>query len=341
MKFEKVIITEWGESSFSLGSYVKKNDLNFIDTCTDINNFNVNSKIVFAGEFCSLQHTNTTLGAYESGISSSLQLLNTLQAPKNIAIVGAGIAGLAAANFIKKNNINVTVFESSNRPGGRVHTHQSNGKFFEQGASIIHNASHFKNPIVHLAKMTGCTFLTPRHLNNNLFIKNGYNKILTPLLSNIDVFYNTSVKNIISKKDGVVINTHNTSELRFDGVVVAVPHTIIKNEIITFNGQQENILNIFNKLLTTYHEKIGMVFSSQWWQQGEYEYDIVFNKRHIRNCASQSIDVEKWDRINEHSYSYDKPFLVGHLIHDSTISAKDTLYQAHNIFNTLYSRARK
>ena len=40
--------------------------------------------------------------------------------PSSVVVIGAGFAGLAAANYLKKKKINVTVLEARNRIGGRV-----------------------------------------------------------------------------------------------------------------------------------------------------------------------------------------------------------------------------
>lgn len=45
-----------------------------------------------------------------------------LAKPSSVIIIGAGFAGLAAANYLKKKKLSVTVLEARNRIGGRVHS---------------------------------------------------------------------------------------------------------------------------------------------------------------------------------------------------------------------------
>ena len=54
---------------------------------------------------------------------------------KKIAIIGAGITGLSSAYFIKKQDptIEVTIFEASNRPGGKIQTYRHEGYTIELG----------------------------------------------------------------------------------------------------------------------------------------------------------------------------------------------------------------
>ena len=53
---------------------------------------------------------------------------------RDVIIIGAGVAGLAAARELSRANFNVTVLEARNRIGGRVYTHDS----VELGAEFIH-----------------------------------------------------------------------------------------------------------------------------------------------------------------------------------------------------------
>ena len=54
---------------------------------------------------------------------------------KKIAIIGAGLTGLTTAFYLKKNNIDVTLFESNHRIGGVIHTERKYQFIWETGPS--------------------------------------------------------------------------------------------------------------------------------------------------------------------------------------------------------------
>ena len=70
--------------------------------------------------------------------------------PLNIIIIGAGIAGLAAANQLNAYGHKVKILEARNRIGGRIWTNRSMGMPIDMGASWIHGVKG--NPIKKLAK---------------------------------------------------------------------------------------------------------------------------------------------------------------------------------------------
>lgn len=90
------------------------------------------------------------------GIASFLAVLAS-RAPahdltgKTVIIIGAGIAGLAAGQALRKSGATVTVLEAGDYVGGRIRTDMSLGAPFEYGAGWIHGPSE-DNPIQQLAE---------------------------------------------------------------------------------------------------------------------------------------------------------------------------------------------
>ena len=75
----------------------------------------------------------------------------------DVLVIGAGIAGLRAAEVLVANGRRVIVLEARDRLGGRIHTDRSWGVPVELGASWIHGAEN--NPIAALAAAKGITTL--------------------------------------------------------------------------------------------------------------------------------------------------------------------------------------
>ena len=71
----------------------------------------------------------------------------------DLAIIGAGAAGITAARMARTLGLSALVLEASGRVGGRVHTDQSLGVPFDAGAAYIH-FSH-RNPWMREARRLG------------------------------------------------------------------------------------------------------------------------------------------------------------------------------------------
>lgn len=57
--------------------------------------------------------------------------------PAPIAIIGAGIAGLAAARRLAEHGLSSTLFEAGRRPGGRLSTQKQRDRQFDHGAQYL------------------------------------------------------------------------------------------------------------------------------------------------------------------------------------------------------------
>ncbi len=72
----------------------------------------------------------------------------------DVAIIGAGAAGLAAARTLQGANVSVLVLEARDRIGGRSHTiNYANGITFDLGCEWLHSAD--KNAFVPIANDLG------------------------------------------------------------------------------------------------------------------------------------------------------------------------------------------
>lgn len=95
-------------------------------------------------------------------------------AKPTIVIIGAGIAGLAAANKLNTKQFTVTLLEARNRIGGRIHTDHSLGIPMEMGAGWIHGLEN--NPIAALAEQFGVQY-THSSTDNKLIFNQDRNII--------------------------------------------------------------------------------------------------------------------------------------------------------------------
>ncbi|MDB5214948.1 MAG: amine oxidase [Myxococcaceae bacterium] len=91
-------------------------------------------------------------GSAESDASSAAEAVQTRAAGRyDVVIIGAGMAGLRAAQVLLSAGKNVVVLEARDRIGGRIRTDRTAfGVPIELGASWFHDGTH--NPLVAVAK---------------------------------------------------------------------------------------------------------------------------------------------------------------------------------------------
>ena len=79
----------------------------------------------------------------DAGIYQSLRVLVPGLSRFDVAIVGAGVAGLAAARSLRAAGVTITVLEARDRIGGRIYTHRERGLAapLELGAEFIHGTA--------------------------------------------------------------------------------------------------------------------------------------------------------------------------------------------------------
>lgn len=95
--------------------------------------------------------------------------------PLHVVIVGAGMAGLAAAQYLKQHNTHVTILEGRHRVGGRIWTPNWKGTPVDLGAMFLHGTQH--NPLTPLVS----AYQTPQKVDyyaTSLFDPQG--KLVSP-----------------------------------------------------------------------------------------------------------------------------------------------------------------
>lgn len=82
----------------------------------------IDDRLFIAGEATDVEAPGTIAAALRSGDRAADELLRAADSGERVAIVGAGLAGAAAAARLVAEGLQVTVFEARDRVGGRVHS---------------------------------------------------------------------------------------------------------------------------------------------------------------------------------------------------------------------------
>lgn len=66
----------------------------------------------------------------------------------SVAIIGGGISGLTTAYFLKQAGLQITIFEASERIGGKIHSERIDGYLIEHGPNSLQTATPLLNQII-------------------------------------------------------------------------------------------------------------------------------------------------------------------------------------------------
>jgi monoamine oxidase len=100
-------------------------------------------RVFFAGEATATDHPATVHGALRSGMRTAEEVRAVAGGSERVLVVGAGVAGLAAAAALRGHGHDMQVLEARDRIGGRVDTVRPDGWpiAVERGASWIHDVA--------------------------------------------------------------------------------------------------------------------------------------------------------------------------------------------------------
>lgn len=159
------VVTRWDDDPWALGSYSALPPGTSWRARQILAETLVAGRIALAGEFTATDHPATVHGAFRSGQRAAGLVHQTRGRSGSAVVVGAGIAGLAAADYLVNAGWDVRVLEARDRVGGRIHTDRSLGVPLERGASWIHGVTD--NPLVRLVRAAGLS-LAPTNFSDSV-----------------------------------------------------------------------------------------------------------------------------------------------------------------------------
>ena len=153
-------VTRWAQDPFAYGSYSFLAKGAKSKQRKDLAK-HVDERITFCGEATDRDAPATVHGALNSGGRAAEEVMES--DAENVAIIGAGIAGLTAARLLADDGYRVTVFEARDRIGGRLWTDHALGIPLDLGASWIHGLKG--NPLTKIAEDIGAKLLRTDYEN--------------------------------------------------------------------------------------------------------------------------------------------------------------------------------
>ena len=155
------LVTRWDTDEWARGSYSALPPGTPYWVREELGKAVIAGRITLAGEYVASDYPATLHGAYLSGERAARRLLAAVPQAESVLVIGAGVAGLRAAQVLAGAGREVTVLEARNRIGGRVDTDYSLGVPLEKGASWIHGVT--ANPLTPVARAAGLSLVPTRY----------------------------------------------------------------------------------------------------------------------------------------------------------------------------------
>lgn len=142
-----------------------------------------------------------------------------------VAVIGAGVAGLAAAERLRGAGVKVTVFEKSQGVGGRVATRRRDGISFDHGAQYITAHTKMFMDEVRRLQEAGCA---EAWIDDKFVGVPGMTALAHELSRNIEVQFGRQIVRLRRDESGWVLeperqsDTQSTSD-KYSAVILAIP----------------------------------------------------------------------------------------------------------------------
>ncbi len=184
-----VLVSRWGSDPYARGALSYRPVGSSATARRDLA-LPVSDRLFFAGEATSVDHPGTVHGALLSGRRAAREVSGVARAGASIVIVGAGIAGLAAAAHLQVQGFQVVVLEARDRIGGRISTSHAFGVPVELGALWLLGATG--NPLARVADHLGALRVTTSPARTIVYASD--DRALSPVAAaQLDASYQTAV----------------------------------------------------------------------------------------------------------------------------------------------------
>ena len=170
---------------------------------------------------------NVSKAAAAAGLAGLYESCNTAnkKTQPTIAVIGAGMAGLHAAYILKQAGFTSTVYEASQRHGGRIFTvpemmgpglwTEMGGEFIDTGhKDMLNLAKHFSLPLIDRSEPSEkalhefCFYFGGKHYTNDEFIK-----AMQPYAAQMKADIN-------SLSDEIDYENHSAADTKFDNMSI-------------------------------------------------------------------------------------------------------------------------
>jgi polyamine oxidase len=145
------LVTAWDHDPWARGSYSALPPGSTGAERTVIAESVIGDRIAFAGEYADELYPATVQGALRSGRGAAERIL--ARGHGRVIVIGAGMAGIAAAAALRDAGTDVVVLEARDRIGGRIESDDRWGVPIELGAAWVHAVEG--NALVPLADRAG------------------------------------------------------------------------------------------------------------------------------------------------------------------------------------------
>lgn len=220
---------------------------------------------------------------------------------EDVIIIGAGLSGLSAAYYLKKEGVNALLLEARERYGGRILTLQALGNdtpvemgatwFAEKHTSLIHLLKELKIPFFkqyqkgtvvydiypdppQLFEMTGNEDPSYRIVGGTSAITNS----LATFVGKERILLNSSIKLVVDKQDHLELTNIYGRKFTCKSLILTLPPYLIRGQKINFKPEfPYSLINLMENTHTWMGDSIKLAFeySRPFWREKGYSGTVL------------------------------------------------------------------